>query len=164
MSSLYTDFFVELHNQIQTQSRSQPGIDEPSLASNKSTPPLDINEVLAPIKTIEDYEMLVGIMESMSHLITARFLTMFFDALVTLEERVWANSAGKYPPIRNIYDRYSDCLLDNYREFVYNYERDLIDWTKKDGMFYDPKLYKFIQKRNDIYARYVVIADSVLNP
>ncbi len=160
MSCDYTDFFVELHNRIQDRSGEAP------LSSDKSADnkPLDINEVLAPIKTIEDYEMLVGIMENMAYLITARFIDMFFEALVAVEERVWETSVNKHPPIRDIYDRYSDCLLDNYREFVYNYERDLIAWTKEDGMFYDPDLYKFIKKRNDIYARYVVVADSVLNP
>lgn len=169
LGNAYTDFFTQLREGLVDSGIEATAVSEAEPVQDVSqNEDIDIlaalKSVLAPIKTIDDYEVLVSIMESLTDQITLRFLAMFFDALVEVEERVWWNSAGKRPPIREIYEANCDLLLDNYEEFAYNYEKALVDWTKEDGMFDDPELYKFIVRRNRIYARYIVIAQKVLNP
>ena len=166
---VYTDFFTKLREGLidgGIDASATPTVEEEVAATGGND--IDIlaalKVVLAPIKTIDDYEELVSIMESLADQITIRFLAMFFEVLVEVEERVWMNSVNKCPPIRDIYDKNCDLLLDNYEEFAYNYEKAIVDWTKQDGMFDDPGQYKFIVRRNRIYARYIVIAQSILAP
>ena len=155
---VYTDFFTKLREGL-----IDGGIDAsitPTAEEEVAATGGDDIDILAALKVV----LAPSIMESLADQITIRFLAMFFEVLVEVEERVWMNSVNKCPPIRDIYDKNCDLLLDNYEEFAYNYEKAIVDWTKQDGMFDDPEQYKFIVRRNRIYARYIVIAQSILAP
>lgn len=120
-----------------------------------------LNAVLECIKTLEDYEMLISILKDMKDMLTVRILRIFFEALVPVEQRVWATQ-GMYPPVDKYVDELIDNLLDNYRAFAYGLEQRLIDWTKEMGYFNDPEKKAFLVKRNKIYADYIVLAGEFI--
>ncbi len=121
-----------------------------------------LDEILSCINTLDDYDSLITILEEMESQITLRFLYFFFEALSSVEERVW-KSAGMEPPVRDLIEDNLDLLLDNYIDFVQIVEGGLIQWTKEQGYFDDEEKYDFIKRRNEIYARYVVLAGKVID-
>lgn len=123
----------------------------------------ELSAILQPIKTLKDYESLVDIILELENQITLRFVAIFFKGLVDVEERVWANSG--YPlNIRPIFASLEDCLIDNFGTFLYEYEKSIIDITKEKGWFDTQDGYAFICKRNEIYAKYVVMAARKVDP
>lgn len=90
-----------------------------------------------------------------------RFLYIFFQALVLVEIRVW-NSAGMDIPMDKIMDKHIELLLDEYVQFAYNLEKEIVDWTKQMGYFDNEEKYAFIKRRNAIYAKYITMAGEIL--
>lgn len=121
-----------------------------------------LEEILKCINTLDDYDKLVDILEEMRDRITLYFLYIFYQALASVEERVWG-SAGMHPPIREYVDDNLDLLLEKYDAFVYELEKALVQWSKDKGFFQDPEKYEFIRRRNDIYARYSVLAGEIIS-
>lgn len=122
----------------------------------------ELDKLFIDISTIEDYRILVNVITDIKTSLTVRVLYALFQALISVEERVWA-SAGMHPPIRDIVMSHLDMLLDRYADFALVLETELIDWTKKNGYFTDKVAYAFIKQRNEIYADYVVLAGSIIN-
>lgn len=121
-----------------------------------------LESTLSCIKTLDDYTILIDVIESLQDQITLRFLYIFFQALGGVEERIWA-SAGMHPPIRKIIDDNLDLLLDEYTEFVLRLDRDIVAWAKHEGYFEMDDKYEFMKRRNSIYGRYAVIAGKIIN-
>lgn len=120
-----------------------------------------LNNLLSCINTLDDYAQLIDIIDSLRSVISLRFLYLFFQALVVVEMRIW-HSAGMDIPMDKIMDENIDLLLDEYLKFAYNLESTVVKWTKENGYFYDDEKYAFIRRRNEIYARYIVIAGEIL--
>lgn len=121
-----------------------------------------LKDLLKGIQTLDDYQTLVEILDSLAERITLRFLYVFFQALVDVEERIWAR-AGMHPPIAKIMDEHIDLLLTEYTTFAYELEKALVGWTKETGNFNDPKKYEFIQRRNSIYSNYIIFVGKVID-
>lgn len=122
----------------------------------------ELEDILKCIKTLDDYETLVDILESLKDRITLRFLYIFYQALVSVEERVW-DAAGMHPPIRKLVEENIDLLLDEYEDFILRLETELVQWSKDTGHFDDDTDYEFLCRRNSIYARYSVLAGEIIN-
>lgn len=122
----------------------------------------ELDKLFIGISTIEDYRILINVITDIKASLTVRVLYALFQALISVEERVWA-SAGMHPPIQDIVISHLDMLLDRYADFALALETELIDWTKKNGYFTDKVAYAFIKQRNEIYADYVVLAGSIIN-
>lgn len=122
----------------------------------------ELRQLLAGISTLEQYRTLIETFHAIRSDITLRFLYVMFQALVEVEERVWA-SQGYHPPLRTIFGRYEDLLLDNYVQFIEAYEREIIAWTKEQGIFDTDDGYHFVDTRNEIYTQYVLIAAEILD-
>lgn len=161
----YTGYFSSLHSAIESSDlgiRTEP-VTTPVKDVYSDEELLDeLRKLFSHINTLEKYKELVRIFYEIRESITLRFLYLVFEALVEVEERVWGNS-GYHPPLQDIYDKYNYLLLDNYDEFVYNYEKEIIAWTKKEGIFDDDTGYDFINQRNAIYTDYVTLAGEILN-
>lgn len=121
-----------------------------------------LNKILSGVNTLDDYKILVTVVSDLADCITMRFLYVFFQALVPVEERIWGN-AGMHPPIAKIMDENIDLLLSEYTEFAYNLEAALVGWTKKNGYFSNPEKHAFIARRNEIYGEYITFAGKVIN-
>ena len=138
-----------------------------------------LNKLFECIKTLDDYEQLIIIMDSLRSSMSLRFMFLFFEALVFVEIRIWGN-AGMEIPMEEIMDHNIDLLSDEYKQFTrlvdddetvwdikggffYNLEKEIIDYTKEKGYFYDPEKYAFIKRRNSIYANYIVRASSIIS-
>lgn len=134
---------------------------EPSKAYTDKELLDELNKILSCINTLEDYAQLIDIIDKLRSVISLRFLYLFFQALVVVEMRIW-HSAGMDIPMDKIMDQNIDLLLDEYLKFAYNLESAVVDWTKANGYFDDDKKYSFIKRRNEIYARYIVIAGEIL--
>lgn len=122
----------------------------------------EFEELFKNISTLKEYRGLVDVIIDIKESLTIRVLYVLFQALVSVEERVWA-TADMYPPVRDIVMSHIDMLLDRYSEFALALESDLVAWTKEKGYFSDPAKYAFIAERNAIYSDYIVLAGSVIN-
>lgn len=120
-----------------------------------------LREILSCIKTLSDYEKLIMIFVDMKSVLTLRFLLAVFDILVEVELRVWGN-VGYAIPLECIYAAHSDMLLDNWPQFAYNYERDIVRWTKETGVFKSSSGNMFVKARNHIYSEYMAVVQEVL--
>lgn len=158
----YTSFFT-LSEELKDNGFE---VTNPSLVEGTEYPEEDLREsletILSCIQTLKDYRCLVDILVEMRDRITLYFLYIFYQALASVEERVWA-SAGMHPPVRELIDSNIDLLLDKYAEYVYALEKGLVDWTKENGYFDDPEKYEFIKERNNIYADYSVLAGEIID-
>lgn len=158
----YTNYFT-LSHELQEVGFSAP---TPALTEGMNYSEEDLRsaleEILGCINTLDDYSTLVDILNGMKDRITLRFLYIFYQALASVEERVWA-SAGMHPPIRELVDDHIDLLLDQYTDYILVLEQGLVDWTKENGFFDDPVAYEFILKRNQIFAKYSVLAGEIIN-
>lgn len=121
----------------------------------------ELNKLLRCINTLDDYEQLINIIDTSRAIFSMRFLFIFFQALVEVEKRIWS-AAGMNLPIDAIMDEHIDLLLDQYTEFAYNLEKDIVSWTKDNGFFDKPDFYEFIKRRNAIYSRYIIIAGEIM--
>lgn len=121
----------------------------------------ELERILEPICTLEDYKKLIDIISEMREQITLMFLYVFFLALASVEERVWA-SVGMKPPVRQFIEENIDLLLDQYLQYAYNLEKSIIDWAKETGNFEDPTKYEFMLERNKIYGEYVTLAGEII--
>lgn len=122
----------------------------------------EFEELFKNISTLKEYRGLIDVITEIKESLTIRVLYVLFQALVSVEERVWA-TADMYPPVRNIVMSHIDMLLDRYSEFALALENDLVTWTKEKGYFNDPVKYAFITERNAIYSDYIILAGSVIN-
>lgn len=159
-----TAFFVTLDTNLTdkgkhpsltvTETESFAGLTDEDLLSK-------LNMLLVCIKTLGDYELLISILQDMKDMLTVRILRIFFEALVPVEQRVWA-SQGMYPPVADYVDELIDNLLDNYLNFAYGLEERLVNWTKENGFYSDPAKKDFLVRRNKIYAEYIVLAGEFI--
>lgn len=158
----YTNYFT-LYNELQDYGFETAAIsiredkvysDEDLLAS--------LEEILRCINTLDDYRTLIDILTGMRDQISLRFLYIFFQALGSVEQRVWATE-GMTPPVKEIIEKNMDLLLDNYSEFVLRLETELAGWAKTNGYFDDDKTYAFICERNKIYSDYVILAGGIID-
>lgn len=122
----------------------------------------ELNALFAEISTLEDYRILVNVVKSLEDMLTIRILFLLFKALIPVEERVW-HSAGMNPPIRDIVTSRLNLLLDQYTEFAYELESELINWAKENGYFTEPDKYEFLEERNEIYKDYIILAGRIIN-
>lgn len=161
MADLYTGYFVLQKKMQEHNVPCEPmTISEPKEYEDEQLV-TQLNMLLSRITTLDEYSALITILSDMKYMISLRFLSIFFEALVNVEDRVWA-SAGMHPPIRELYDKYCDYLLDDYCTFVYKLESALVDWTKENGYFDNPEKYEFIERRNKIYADYITLVGEVI--
>lgn len=121
----------------------------------------ELNKLLSCIETLDDYEQLIDIIDKSRCIFSMRFLYLFFQALVDVEIRIWS-SVGMNIPMDKLMDDHIDLLLDEYEQFAYNLEKDIVAWTKENGFFDNADTYAFIKRRNSIYARYIVIAGEIM--
>lgn len=121
-----------------------------------------LNNILKDIRDLRGYNTLITIIEDMAEQLSLHFLFIFFQALVVVEERVWA-SQGMHPPIQEFMEDNIDLLLDQYAEFCLKLEEELIAWTKQNGMFDLPDKHAFITERNAIFAKYVCAAGKAID-
>lgn len=158
----YTSFFT-LSKELENNGFE---VKSPTLVEGTEYPEEDLRatleNILSCVQTLDDYRCLVDILVEMRDRITLYFLYIFYQALASVEERVWA-SEGMNPPVRELIDSNIDLLLDEYAEYVYILEKGLVDWTKENGFFDDPEKYAFIKERNKIYADYSVLAGEVID-
>lgn len=153
-----TSFF----NQVVEKMKTDP-LDFQALTSDAAENSYSWDALLANMNTLDDYEELISAFEVCRPHITLQFLDIFFEKMTVIEERIWNNYFGKHPDFKQYYADLSDLLLDNYTDFVLNYEQLVVDWIKSQGLFDDDKAREFFVRRNDIYAKYVVIAEEVIS-
>lgn len=149
-------------NQVVQKMKTDPlDLHVPSAQSSETSYSWD--DLLANMNTLDDYEELISAFEVCRPYITLQFLDIFFDKMTTIEERIWQNYFGKHPDFKAYYSELCDLLLENYTDFVLKYESAVVEWIKSQGLFDDEKAREFFVRRNDIYAKYVVIAEEVIS-
>lgn len=121
----------------------------------------ELNSLLECIQTLDDYTQLVQILRNLANKLTLRFIFIFYQALVTVEIRLF-KTVDMYPPMEDFMDQKIDLLLDRYEDFCYEYEKLIVDWARQNHYDTDPVKWDFIVKRNKIYADYSVLAGTII--
>lgn len=122
-----------------------------------------LDKMFSCIDSLEKYNILIDVIASLRDHITLKFLTIMFDALAPMEERVWANEG--YPiPVQEIYNANSHLLLDCYKQFAFDYNRDITDYAKSHGITDTAAGQEFLAERTAIYSKYIILAGEVIDP
>lgn len=121
----------------------------------------ELNKILSCIKTLDDYEMLIRILNGLADRLTLRFIFIFYQALVEVEVRLF-ETVGLHPPIQDFVDQKIDLLLSGYGDFCYAYEKLIMDWACQEGWDKDPVKWEFLVRRNQIYADYTILAGKII--
>lgn len=155
----YTDYFVKLSDSLSCSSTSQN--ETTSIAKSQTIEEI-LAELLEDINSLEDYKTLIDLLPQVRSSITLRFADLFFEFLCSVEDKLWVKYIGDKPDFHLFYSNHIDLLFEDIYGFVYEYEKDIVDWTKDKGYFYEESKYQFIHQRNLIYAQFATFICEVL--
>lgn len=159
--SNYTSYFklyeslhdVGLHCEKPTISENKKYTDAELLA--------ELDKLLSCINTLDDYDQLIDILNGLAGRLSLRFIFIFYQALVTVEERLFA-TVDMHPPISEFMQQKIDLLLERYSNFCYEYEKLIVEWARQNQYDKDTAKWNFIVRRNEIYTRYTILAGNII--